>query len=253
MKRFKHHVKRLKVLTLFVVALSFFVLVIFRSYRLPPFRYWVSNPMNFEECKEATRGFILQTFPTQCEFRGKKFIDQSLEKVGISSSASRTQDSRKISDAFKVYRNEKYGFQFTYPKDHTAYTDIDRKKDTLIPAVATSTRIAIADGEWALFCCEASILEFLILHTNISPRDWVDFNYHEYVGEKDKKRIQSIKDITFAGVDALEFIGMDERDFTFKFLIIPRDGYLLIIHRNLIYPNEESKFLDDILATFKFT
>lgn len=45
-------------------------------YRLPPIKYWAKNPTNFEECKEATRGFIIKTLPAQCEFRGQNFVDR---------------------------------------------------------------------------------------------------------------------------------------------------------------------------------
>lgn len=61
----------------------------FYFYRLPPIKYWTKNPTNFEECKEATRGFIVKTLPAQCEFRGQNFVDQSQDQIGILSSPSR--------------------------------------------------------------------------------------------------------------------------------------------------------------------
>ncbi|OGG48509.1 hypothetical protein A2678_03360 [Candidatus Kaiserbacteria bacterium RIFCSPHIGHO2_01_FULL_53_31] len=69
---------------LIIVSLILLAGIGFYFYGLPPIRYWTKTPTNFEECKGATRGFIIKTLPAQCEFRGQNFVDQSQQGQGAS-------------------------------------------------------------------------------------------------------------------------------------------------------------------------
>ena len=75
-RKFFNHMNSKKII-LIIVSLVLVAGVGFYFYGLPPIKYWTKNPTNFEECKEATRGFIIKTLPAQCEFRGQNFVDQS--------------------------------------------------------------------------------------------------------------------------------------------------------------------------------
>ena len=79
---------KLKKIILILVSLILLAGIGFYFYGLPPIKYWTKNPTNFEECKEATRGFIIKTLPAQCEFRGQNFVDQSQGQTGILNSPS---------------------------------------------------------------------------------------------------------------------------------------------------------------------
>ena len=88
-----------KKIILILVLLILLAGIGFYFYRLPPLKYWTKNPTNFEECKEATRGFIITTLPAQCEFRGQNFVDQSQGQIGILNSPSR-QNSNQSNQTF---------------------------------------------------------------------------------------------------------------------------------------------------------
>ena len=91
-----------KKIILIIVSLILLAGIGFYFYGLPPIKYWTKNPTNFEECKEATRGFIIKTLPAQCEFRGQNFVDQSQGQTGILNSPSRqnsTQSNQTFSES----------------------------------------------------------------------------------------------------------------------------------------------------------
>ncbi len=62
-----------------LLAIFFFFIVIaaiaFYFIKIPPVKYWFGNPSNFEECKEATGGFILKTKPAKCLWDGVFFTE----------------------------------------------------------------------------------------------------------------------------------------------------------------------------------
>ncbi|MDP2933789.1 MAG: hypothetical protein Q8N81_06720 [bacterium] len=144
---------------------------------------------------------------------------------------------------WKTYQNKKYGFEIKYPTDHTVYSKIDTQKESLVPADLQSEKIAIAEKENLLFCCEPITLDLFIANENITSREWIDKNYTKYTNQKE---IKSIKDIKFAETNATELIAGGNLGSTYRLLVISHGGYLLVINQN-----SESEFLDQVLSTFK--
>lgn len=94
----------LKIIILILVLLILLAGIGLYFYGLPPIKYWTKNPTNFEECKEASRGFIIKTLPAQCEFRGQNFVDQSQGQTGILNTAFVFQESGGGCGSIFVYK-----------------------------------------------------------------------------------------------------------------------------------------------------
>ncbi len=85
---------KFKITILIIALLTLIAGIDFFFYPIPSIKYWTKNPTNFVECVEATRGFIIQTLPAQCEFRGENFVDQSQGQIGILNSPSRQNQNQ---------------------------------------------------------------------------------------------------------------------------------------------------------------
>jgi len=143
------------------------------------------------------------------------------------------------------YLNLKHSFVFYYPEGHTAYEKVDQEKQALVPATSSSDYVAIAERESMLLCCEAFVLDFTVLEkTELTAREWIDENYEKYTEESE---IKSIEDITFADQEAVQLIGGGNIGSVHKLIAVPREDYLLVISQN-----SDSRFLNDILISFKF-
>lgn len=146
---------------------------------------------------------------------------------------------------WKTYKNEKYGFGFKHPADHTVYSTIDAQKESLVPANSQSDKIAITEKESMLFCCESTTLDISVVASNASSREWIDKNYMKYTSQEE---IKSIKEVKLNGVNATELVAGGNLGSTYKLIVVPINNNLLIINQN-----SESKFLDEVLSSFKFT
>ncbi len=154
--------------------------------------------------------------------------------------------------SWKTYTNTKYGYEFKYPTDHTAFTSIDQKKPALIPAGSNSNLVAIAETEEQLFCCESSLLRFYIESTDDEAQDWINKFLNKPVWAEvgsDLTKI-TIEEISFASRSAVEAKGGDGGYHPpYRIIAIPVDIKTLLI----IEQDFNSEFYNEILSTFKFT
>jgi len=140
---------------------------------------------------------------------------------------------------WKTYQNEKYGFEFKYPADHTPYSTV--KADTLIPALSESTHVSIAENEAALFCCEPITFNVRVLNESASPYDWITKSKPALPKEK-------IIKIIFLGREAVEVIGAGNLGENYKILVIKDGDHLVVISQNA-----QSEILDSVFSSFKFS
>lgn len=148
---------------------------------------------------------------------------------------------------WKTYTNNKFGYEFKYPSDHTIYSGINQNTETFIAATNSDSKVAIADNEKLLFCCEANILSFENVKTDLAPKEWIEGNYKRY---SDEPGIGSVKEIDFAGRSAAEFTGAGDLGSVYKLIAVlyPDKSGLLVISEG-----SKSNNFDQILSTFKFT
>jgi hypothetical protein len=144
---------------------------------------------------------------------------------------------------WQTYSNEKYGFEFSYPKDNQVYSKINCENENkiLVPAGPDSEYLDIAEGRDR--CAgESDVLYFKVIKNQNNPREWLNKNYLPSVDNV------SVKDIIFAGYRAVEAKGEGYINSPYKMVVVPFDNYILLIYQNL-----DTKFFNDILTTFKFT
>jgi len=150
--------------------------------------------------------------------------------------------SEAETSTWKTYRNEKYGFEFRYPADFIAYKEFSG--DEIIIAGVEDNEVWVAKNSNLLRTGEFSSLGVNIASTNLSPRAWLDRNKKDYT---DENEIKSIRDIKFAGRDAVELNGACNPSSVCKLIVVRISNYLAII-----ISNGAGGEFDQILSTFKF-
>ena len=143
---------------------------------------------------------------------------------------------------WKTYTNTKTGYQFKYPSNHTAYSEVDQKKPVLIPALSTSDIVNIASTEEMVFCCEPSTLSFSLEVSGKNPKQRAE-EYLASVPEWETEKPE-IKDTVFAGLPAVEAIGRGGYGPPYKLIVVSRMNFLLVIVQNANDP-----LLNQILST----
>lgn len=142
------------------------------------------------------------------------------------------QASADISD-WKTYRNEKYGFEFRYPSDKTAYSSFDAVKEILHPATPDSNSVFVATNERRVFCCEP-----ITLSITVAPQQILGNQFDSF----------SKKTINFGGRVADEYRGAGNLGSIYRMIRV-RIG----VSDVTIIQNAQDDMLDEILSTFKFT
>ncbi|MBI4053964.1 MAG: hypothetical protein HY397_01385, partial [Candidatus Doudnabacteria bacterium] len=145
---------------------------------------------------------------------------------------------------WKTYRNEVYGFEFRYPRDHTAYKSVDQQAERLLPADPQSDFVAVAEREAHLFCCEPVTFSVQVV-PNTTVEDWLEENLKsDFVNTEE---IYSRRTKDFLGRRATEIIGPGRIDATYKLIVLQQGSAVMVINQNF-----QSDFLDAIFSTFKF-
>lgn len=177
--------------------------------------------------------------------QNQKVMKLVLENIQPTSSVHESTSSAETAN-WKTYDNDKLGFTFKYPADHTVYSEADQKKPALIPATPTSDTIKIAENEEMVFCCEPATLSLSIKTTSKNAREWTE-EYLNSVPEW-KEELPIVRDLTFAGKPAVQAIGRGGYGPPYKLIVIPVNDLLLTITQNMDNP-----FFNQILSTFRFT
>ncbi len=148
---------------------------------------------------------------------------------------------------WKTYTNTKLGYEINFPENHTPYY-LDRKAENpRIPVNQETDHLIIQDNADNVISAEPITLQIYAETTDVTPKQWIN-NYLQSFGTYPKPNIK-IQDTVFNGKKAVEALGGNGGyNPAYRVIVIPNEGYLLIITENMKKP-----LLDQILSTFKFT
>ncbi|OHA20057.1 MAG: hypothetical protein A2836_02465 [Candidatus Taylorbacteria bacterium RIFCSPHIGHO2_01_FULL_45_63] len=171
-------------------------------------------------------------------FLGLLFVTVILLAFYKQSQKQSASSTSKVVPAFqdeianwKTYRNEKYGFQFKYPADHTPFDTFDSASQKLNLASVTSDVVTVAENESHLFCCEPLTLSV----SGLEP-----------AGEAFSSTYAT--HMTIDDYPAVQFNGEGNLgSLMYKKVIIDKDGVIITVTQA-----GRSNFLSEIFSTFKF-
>ncbi len=132
---------------------------------------------------------------------------------------------------WKTYHNEKYGFEFKYPPDHTPFSSVDYTSEKLNPADTNSDLVIIANNESHLFCCEPLTLSISGIESVGTQFTRADATH-----------------IMIDGYPAVQFKGAGNLgSMMYRKNVIDKNGVIITITQN-----GQSDFLTTVLSTFIF-
>ena len=192
--------------------------------------------------------YLIASKNTSISFSQNNFGEQILSTFKFIDQTTDTSN-------WKTYRNDKYGFEFKYPVERTAFTfDADNKisnvdRNKLIPAPSDSDVVHIAmdaQNESLALCCEAELLTFDVRATTTPTRKWIE----KYIDIPEWQSGQIIvRDVTFAGKPAIEVNGQYNGNNGPGHVIAVRldESSILVIKNDV-----DSSPFPEILSTFRF-
>ncbi len=153
----------------------------------------------------------------------------------------------KNADNLKVYRNEKYNYQISYPETYSIFQGLKQESEETIPVDTESKKIYITNNPSMFFCCEPVYLSIEVLNESISEN-----NFEKWVDDKaiiNKDRITKRGYFDFAGVSAYRIYSECGIDSPKNIIILNHGGntYYIKYDHQSCFPKAE-----DILSTFKF-
>ena len=211
-----------------------------------------------QEAKQCPDGSYVGRTGPNCEFAAcpASSAAQSAATSSVDVSTAHSTDSTGSPQAssgqvsvetetWKIYKNAKYGFRFSYPADHAPFS-IDPASGKIVPVATSSDSVSIG-GRGAVLKVEAVLLD--------EPIDiWLNDNLAKYV--PDPKTV-SRKDTTVAGKRAVEIVDQQSPGSTgfyegtariYKLYVVQPGNYLLIITETA-----QSSVLDAVFSTLSFT
>jgi len=149
--------------------------------------------------------------------------------------------------SWQTYYNEKYGYEFMYPSDHTVFYTISN--NVLIPANSQSDSVLVIDDEKLIESGEPNALRIKAVTADISALDWLKekITKNEWYNS-DLNILDKIEEIAFRDKEAIQIITTGDITSPGKLIIIHQDKGFIVIGESL-----PSDILDKIIDSFKFT
>lgn len=194
-----------------------------------------------QDVKQCPDGSYISRVPPSCELK-------ACSKAALKSPASdpaASNGSGALPADWKKYRNMKYGFQFLYPPDHTAYSGVDKDKKILTGAGPFDDQIMVAENEGKLYCCEPVVFKITIANEDMRLDDWMDQNLSKYVIDVNSV---SRRKIAVAGKAAVEITQSAQGiNSPHKIFVIQPGNFLVVVTESA-----PSSLLDEVFGTLKF-